>query len=293
MSSDPYVGKRLGNYDIIRLIGKGGMAGVYEAHQPSMNRNVAIKLMAQSISEDPSFVQRFKNEAQLIARLEHAHILPVYDFGQEGGDLYIVMRYLDAGTLEDRITAGGMDVKEAVDIFTQLASAMDYAHSKGVIHRDLKPSNVLIDNQGNAFLSDFGIAKSLEGGTQNLTGTGGVVGTPTYMSPEQGLGGDIDGRSDIYALGVILFEMLTGKVPFTGDNPMQVMLKHINDMPPYPSSVKPEIPPAIESVVMRALAKEPENRFPTARAMSKALQDAYEQGKQVQVEPFSTIPIAA
>ena len=293
MSSDPYIGRKLGNYDIIRLIGRGGMAGVYEANQPSLNRTVAIKLMAQSISEDPSFVQRFQIEAKTITRLEHAHILPVYDFGQEGDALFIVMRYLDAGTLEDRIKPGGMDLKEAVDLFSQLASALDYAHSKGVIHRDLKPSNVLVDRQGSAYLSDFGIAKSLEAGTQNLTGTGGVVGTPTYMSPEQGLGGELDGRSDIYALGVILFEMLTGKVPFTGDNPMQVMLKHINDMPPFPSALNPAVTPAIESVVMRALAKEKESRFATARDMSSALQDAYEKGKTVNVEPFSTIPVTA
>src|SRR5262249_21352063 len=149
-----------------------------EGHQPSMNRTVAVKVMAQQFTGDDSFIQRFKNEAQLIAHLEHAHILPVYDFGEQEGTLYIVMRYLDAGTLEDRIGEKGMGIKDAVGLFNQLASALDYAHSNGVIHRDLKPSNVLVDKQGNAFLSDFGIAKSIEG-TQNLTGTGGVVGTPT------------------------------------------------------------------------------------------------------------------
>jgi serine/threonine-protein kinase len=292
MSSDPYIGKKLGNYDIIRLIGKGGMAGVYEATQPSMNRTVAIKVMAQSITGDPSFVQRFKNEAQLIAHLEHAHILPVYDFGEQEGTLYIVMRYLDAGTLEDRIGGSGMPVKEAVALFTQLAQALDYAHSKGVIHRDLKPSNVLVDKQGNSFLSDFGIAKSMEG-TQNLTGTGGVVGTPTYMSPEQGLGGDLDARSDIYSLGVILFEMLTGKVPFSGENPMQVMLKHINDMPPSPRSLNAEISPAVESVVTRALAKDQNSRFKSAKEMADALQDAFEKGRAVVgPAPTGTMPVA-
>jgi serine/threonine-protein kinase len=292
MATDPLIGTKLGNYDIVKLIGKGGMAAVYEAHQPSMNRNVAIKVMSASISSDPSFVQRFKNEAQLIARLEHAHILPVYDFGEEKGTLYIVMRYLDAGTLEDRVGKTGMDIKEAVGLFSQLATALDYAHSKGVIHRDLKPGNVLVDNQGNAFLSDFGIAKSLEGG-QNLTGTGGVVGTPNYMSPEQGLGGEIDARSDIYALGVILFEMLTGQTPFMGDNPMQVMLKHINDQPPSSRSLNPQISEAVDSVILKALSKDPDKRFKSAKDMAKALDGAYEKGKTVAVAPFETMPVAA
>ncbi len=295
MSSDPLIGKKLGNYDIKKLIGKGGMAGVYEGFQPSMNRTVAIKVMAQQLTVDDAFITRFKNEAQLIAHLEHAHILPVYDFGEDSGTLYIVMRYLDAGTLEDRIGEKGMPVKEAVSLFGQLANALDYAHSKGVVHRDLKPSNVLIDKQGNAFLSDFGIAKSLEGGTQNLTGTGGVVGTPTYMSPEQGLGGTVDSRSDIYALGVILFEMLTGTVPFWADNPMAVMLKHINDVPPAPTSINPSISPAVESVVLRALSKQPEARFDTAQHMADALVSATTTGTFATVRPSvdegGTLPV--
>jgi len=295
---DPLIGGKLGNYEVIKLIGKGGMAGVYEALQPSMNRTVAIKVMAQALSVDESFIQRFKNEAQLIAHLEHAHILPVYDFGEQDGTLYIVMRYLDAGTLEDRIGEKGMLVKEAVSLFSQLASALDYAHSKGVVHRDLKPSNVLVDKQGNTFLSDFGIAKSLEGGGQNLTGTGGVVGTPTYMSPEQGLGGTVDARSDIYALGVILFEMLTGQVPFTADNPMQVMLKHINDIPPSPNALNPNISKAVESVVLKAMDKKPQNRFETATEMAEALQAASATGTFATAisggpAPIGTMPMAA
>ncbi len=299
MSSDPFVGKKLGNYEIVKLIGKGGMAGVYQALQPSMNRTVAIKVMADQLVADDSFIQRFKNEAQLIAHLEHAHILPVYDFGEQEGILYIVMRYLDAGTLDDRIGEKGMKIKEAVNLFGQLASALDYAHSKGVVHRDLKPSNVLIDKQNNAFLSDFGIAKSLEGSTQNLTGTGGVVGTPTYMSPEQGLGGTVDARSDIYSLGVILFEMLTGQPPFTAENPMAVMLKHINDVPPAPSNFNPAVTQAVESVVLKALAKKPEDRFATATEMADALVSATTTGTFVAVKPQAgsppsvTVPIAA
>ncbi len=270
---DQYVGRQIGNYKIIELIGKGGMAAVYKGYQPSMNRNVAIKIMAQQYTGEEAFVQRFENEARLIAQLEHAHILPVYDFGQQEGMLYIVMRYLPTGTLEDRITRDGMPIREAVHIFNQIASALDYAHSRGVIHRDLKPANILIDAQNNAFLSDFGIAKSLEE-QSNLTGTGGVVGTPTYMSPEQGLGEKIDARSDIYALGVMLFEMLTGQVPFTADNPMAVMLKHINELPPHPSEIKPSIPTEVSAVVLRSLSKNPADRYQTAKEMADALEQA-------------------
>jgi hypothetical protein len=270
---DPYIGKRMGNYEIVELVGRGGMASVYRAFQPSMNRDVAIKIISQSISENPSFVQRFKNEAQLIAQLEHPHILPVYDFGEQDGLLYIVMRYLSTGTLADKIEPGGMTLKAIETTFPQVALALDHAHSQGIIHRDLKPANVLIDRHGNAFLTDFGIAKSVES-TMHLTRTDSVVGTPTYMSPEQGLGEDLDARSDIYALGILLFEMLTGKLPFEGDTAMVVMLKHINQPPPRPSEVRVGIHQALEAVVMRALAKNPDQRYQRAREMADALKYA-------------------
>lgn len=288
--ADPYIGKKLGNYEITELIGKGGMAGVYKAHQPSMNRTVAIKIMSQQFTGDELFVKRFKNEAELIAQLEHAHILPVYDFGEEDGTLYIVMRYLPSGTLADRIAANGMPLKDAVTIFVQIARALDYAHSRGVIHRDLKPGNILVDRQSNSFLSDFGIAKSLEQ-TRNLTGTGGVVGTPTYMSPEQGLGEPLDARSDIYALGVLLFEMLTGKIPFEADNAMAVMLKHINEVAPSPKSMNPSIPPQVEDVVLRALEKTPADRFASAGEMADMLENAY--AVSIGVTPPHGQPVSA
>ncbi|MCC6905184.1 MAG: serine/threonine protein kinase, partial [Anaerolineae bacterium] len=267
------IGKTLGNYQIVRLLGKGGMAAVYLGFQPSMNRNVAIKVMAQQFKGETAFIQRFKNEARVIAQLEHAHILPVYDFGEENGVLYIVMRYLSAGTLEDRISREGMAPAEVQEYLSQLAPALDYAHSRGVIHRDLKPANVMIDSQGSLFLTDFGIAKSLED-DQKLTATDSVVGTPTYMSPEQGLGEKIDSRSDIYSLGVILYEMLTGQVPFTADNPMAVMLKHINEVVPAPSSINPKLTPAIDRVVLKALAKNHDERYATCVELANALKEA-------------------
>jgi hypothetical protein len=270
---DPNIGKKFGNYEIVELIGKGGMASVYRAFQPSMNRDVAIKIISQAISDNPSFVQRFKNEAQLIAQLEHPHILPVYDFGEQDGVLYIVMRYLSTGTLADKIEPGGMTLKAIETTFPQVALALDHAHSQGIIHRDLKPANVLIDRHGNAFLTDFGIAKSVES-TMHLTRTDSVVGTPTYMSPEQGLGEDLDARSDIYALGILLFQMLTGQVPFEADTAMAVMLKHINQPPPRPSEVRVGIHEALDAVVMRALAKNRDQRYQRAREMADALKYA-------------------
>lgn len=270
---DQYVGKKMGSYDIVELVGKGGMAAVYRAHQPSMNRSVAIKIMTAHYGDAEEFAKRFINEAHLIAQLEHAHILPVFDFGEQEGVLYIVMRYLSAGTLGDRIPEGGMPMREAANYFRQVASALDYAHKRGVIHRDLKPGNILIDAQDSAFLTDFGIAKSLENET-NLTGTGGVVGTPTYMSPEQGMGDPLDGRSDIYAMGVILYEMLTGRQPFIADTAMACMLKHINEPPPPLRNFRSDITRAVEAVVMRALAKDRNARYSTALEMADALDEA-------------------
>jgi serine/threonine-protein kinase len=271
---DDLIGKDFGNYTVTEEIGKGGMAVVYKGRQASMNRDVAIKVMSKEHAKNELFVARFKNEAQFIAGLEHAHILPVYDFGEKDDVLYIVMRFLSAGDLSDLIPEEGMEIGQAVDIFSQIASALEYAHSKGIVHRDLKPSNVMLDDQGNAFLTDFGIAKSLTADT-NLTATDNVVGTPTYMSPEQGLGEAIDGRSDIYALGAMLYEMLAGRPPFESDNPMSMMLKHINEIPESPTSMREDIPTPIETVVLRALAKEPEDRYQSAAQMAQELQNAY------------------
>jgi len=267
-------GKKLGNYEVLKLIGKGGMAAVYEAVQPSMNRNVAIKVMDERFSKSPTFVARFRNEANIIARLEHAHILPVYDFGDQDDILYIVMRFLPTGTLEDRIGISGVELKDAVKYIRQIASALDYAHSKGVIHRDLKPGNVMIDNQDNTFLTDFGIAKSVES-DQRLTKTDNVVGTPLYMSPEQSMGEELDGRADVYALGVMLFEMLTGKLPYTGETPMAVVLKHINDPIPSILSQKRNLPDSLDNVISKAMAKERGDRYDTASALADDVEEVY------------------
>jgi serine/threonine protein kinase/Tol biopolymer transport system component len=274
VSEENLVGKRLGQYEIQSLIGKGGMSTVYRAYQPSVNRTVAIKTLPPEFLHDGTFLVRFEREARLIAQLEHFHILPVYDAGQAEGIPYIVMRYLPGGSLADLMQRyGRFSAQEAVPIIQQIAAALDYAHQRGVIHRDVKPSNILLDEEGNAYLSDFGIARVREA-TAAMTSSG-LVGTPAYLAPEVGRGDRVIGPSvDIYALGVTLFQMLTGKVPFRAETPIKQIMMHVTEPVPAPSSLNPEITPAVEAVVLRALAKEPSQRFKTAEAMARALAEA-------------------
>ena len=254
-------GQMLGAYRIINQVGQGGMATVYKAYQPSMDRNVAIKVLPSNLADSKEFTKRFQQEAHIIARLEHAHILPVFDYGESDGVSYFVMRYLEAGTLKNKMEAGPLSLREIDRIFTQLADALSYAHSQGVIHRDLKPANALVDSQGNLFLTDFGIAKILESASPRLTQTDAIMGTPAYISPEQAQAQKVDQRSDIYSLGIILYEMVTGRVPFVADTPLAVILKHVSNPLPLPSSIKTDIPEAIEHVILKALAKNPDDRF--------------------------------
>ena len=254
-------GQMLGPYRIINQVGQGGMATVYKAYQPSMDRNVAVKVLPGQLAQSPEFTQRFQQEARIIARLEHAHILPVFDYGESEGIAYFVMRYLEAGTLKNQMEASPLPLREIDRLFTQLADALSYAHSQGVVHRDLKPANALIDSRGNLFLTDFGIAKILESASPRLTQTDAIMGTPAYISPEQAQAQNVDQRSDIYSLGIILYEMVTGRVPYTADTPLAVILKHVTHPLPLPSSVKSDIPEAIERVLLKALAKNPDDRF--------------------------------
>jgi len=255
-------GQMLGPYRIINQIGQGGMATVYKAYQPSMDRNVAVKVLPGQLAQSAEFTQRFQQEARIIARLEHAHILPVFDYGESDGVAYFVMRYLEAGTLKDKMETGRpLPLQEIDRLFSQLADALSYAHSQGVVHRDLKPANALIDSRGNLFLTDFGIAKILESASPRLTQTDAIMGTPAYISPEQAQAQKVDQRSDIYSLGIILYEMVTGRVPYTADTPLAVILKHVTHPLPLPSSVKADIPETIERVLLKALAKNPDDRF--------------------------------
>ena len=277
MDSNLQPGQMLGPYRIINQVGQGGMATVYKAYQPSMDRNVAIKVLPRQLAESKEFATRFQQEARTIARLEHPHILPVFDYGESDGVTYFVMRFLEAGTLKAKMETGLLSLNEIDNLFTQLAGALGYAHSHGVVHRDLKPANALVDEQGNLFLTDFGIAKLLESASPRLTQTDAIMGTPAYISPEQARAQTVDQRSDIYSLGIILYEMVTGRVPFTADTPLAVILKHVSDPLPLPSMLKPDIPEAIEQVILKALAKEPNDRYANTTeflaAWKRALQD--------------------
>ena len=264
-------GKQLNQYQITAHLGDGGMASVYKAYQPSMSRYVALKILPRQFANDPQFVGRFEHEAKVIASLQHPHILPVFDFGEANGYTFIVMPFVETGTLSDLLIGKPLSLEQIRTVTMQVGDALDYAHSQGIVHRDIKPSNILIDQRGNCLLADFGIAKMVEG-TAQFTQTGGIVGTPAYMSPEQGLGTQLDGRSDIYSFGVILYEMATGLPPYHAETPMAVVIKHIHDPLPPPRSINPQITDDFEKILMKALAKNRDERYPTCADLVQAIQ---------------------
>jgi tetratricopeptide (TPR) repeat protein/predicted Ser/Thr protein kinase len=266
------IGKTLGPYRVVEQIGLGGMATVYKAYQPSMDRYVALKVLSTHLAQETTFVKRFQQEAKVIAKLEHLHILPVYDHGEEGGYLYLVMRYVEAGTLKDWLEKGPLSLDDVRRVVTQIGSALEYAHQLGVIHRDIKPSNVLVTPQGDCYLTDFGIAKMVEG-TLGLTGSG-VIGTPHYMAPEQSQSLKVDHRADVYAMGVVIYEMVTGRVPFDAETPFAVVMKHVTEPLPLPRNLRPDLPEAVELVILRALAKDPADRYQSMRDLVTALDQA-------------------
>lgn len=262
-SGDKLIGKLLGTFEILEEIGRGGMATVYRARQLTMNRIVAMKVLPPHLLHDPGFFERFEREVEVISQLEHPHIVPIYEYGQSEGIPYIAMRYLGGGSLETLIRHGTHDLQTLVKPLEQVAQALDYAHQRGIIHRDLKPGNILLDENGNAYLSDFGIARVLG---SNMTGSM-IIGTPAYMSPEQANGDSLDGRSDIYALGIVLFELITGHEPYRADTPMAILLKHLNEPMPPINEYRGGISPAVEAVISKATAKSPENRYPSVSAL--------------------------
>lgn len=268
-------GQTLGQYEIGARIGRGGMASVYRARQLSMDRDVAIKVISAGVSDNPEFVARFEREAHVIARLQHPHILPVIDFGRSGEFVYLVMRLVESGTLSRRIEAPDLTLRRVARFIEQIASALEYAHGLGIVHRDLKPNNVLLDELDNCYLTDFGIAKLLAGApSSNLTSPGAVMGTPAYMAPEQWRSEPVDARTDLYALGVMLYELVLGAQPFQADTPFGMMFKHIDEPPPAPCRVNPDLPLPVERVLLRALAKDPAQRYPAAPELVHALHAA-------------------
>jgi serine/threonine-protein kinase len=269
------IGRTLGGYRIVEQVGMGGMATVFKAYDASTDRYVALKTLPEQYSKDPQFVERFRREAKAIAKLEHLHILPLFAYGEDDGVAYLAMRYLPAGTLSNHIKQRGqMPLDEAARILNQVASALDHAHANGVLHRDIKPSNVLIDKDANAYLTDFGIARMVEG-TLDLTGDA-ILGTPQYMSPEQCQGRkDLTPASDQYSLGVVLYEMVTGRVPFQAETPLAVIIMQINGSElPRPGTLRPDLPEAAEAVIFKALARNPDDRYPSCEAMARAFAQA-------------------
>jgi serine/threonine protein kinase len=280
--------EKIGRYEIKSELGRGGMATVYHGYDPRFEREVAVKVLPpELLHADPQFKLRFEREAKIIAQLEHSSIVPVYDVGDEGGQPYFVMRYMNGGSLSERIKARIMTVEEATKILAQIAPGMDEAHSKGIVHRDLKPSNILFDGKGTPYISDFGIAKLTQAQAGNVTGSA-IIGTPAYMAPEQASGETVDGRSDIYALGIILYEMLTGRQPYEADTPMAVAIKHITDPVPHILEANPNLPNAIEAVIQAAMAKSKNERFATAGDLVEALRDV-SSGK-AQLETLKGVP---
>lgn len=263
---------KLDRYELIEEIGRGGMATVYRAYDPSFEREVALKVLPQALLHDPQFRDRFQREIKTVAKLEHPAIVPVYDVGEDAGLPYFVMRYMTGGSLADRLALGPYSLHEATRIVNRISEALEYAHKKGVIHRDLKPDNILFDENGDSFISDFGVAK-LEASASTLTGSM-MVGTPAYMSPEQAQTGEIDSRSDIYGMGVILYHLLSGEQPYEATTPMGIIFKHVNDPVPDIHTANPDIPEMVSAVIKTAMAKERENRYKTASDMAHALNQA-------------------
>jgi serine/threonine protein kinase len=269
---DALVGHTLGAYQLVERLGQGGMASVYKAFEPALDRHVAIKILPQFFAQDPEFIERFRREAKAVANLSHPNIVPIYSYGEEGNHTYIAMQYVEGGTLkQSRGEVYRPD--DALRLSLPIVKALAYAHQRGIVHRDIKPSNVLMSEGQRPLLADFGLAKMVEASVQ-LTGTGVGMGTPAYMSPEQGEGKHVDRRTDIYSLGIMLYEMLTGDVPFRADTPMAVVIKHMTAPMPIPRSVNPNIPEVLERIILKATAKNPHDRYQSADEMAVALESA-------------------
>lgn len=281
--------EKIGIYEIKSELGRGGMATVYRGYDLRFEREVAVKVLPREfLHADPQFRLRFEREAKIIAQLEHSAIVPVYDVGESDGQPYFVMRYMSGGSLSDRIKAGGLTIDDAARILGAIAPGLDEAHSKGIVHRDIKPSNILFDRRGNPYIADFGIAKLSQAQAGNVTGSA-IIGTPAYMAPEQAQGIEVDGRADIYALGIIVFEMLTGKQPYEADTPMAVAIKHITDPVPHIRRANPQLPEGMEAIIQKAMAKNRDERFSSSIEMTNALRDLA-RGEPTRLEMKPVLP---
>jgi eukaryotic-like serine/threonine-protein kinase len=259
-----------GRYRIQRKLGAGGMADVYLAEDQELGRRVAIKILNSRHGNDDQFIERFRREAKNAAALNHPNIVSIYDRGEAEDTYYIAMEFLDGRTLKELIVSrGAAPINVAIEYARQILSALRFAHRHGIVHRDIKPHNVLVDGEGRVKVTDFGIARA---GTSQMTETGSIVGTAQYLSPEQARGGEVDPRSDLYSLGVVLYELLTGKTPFDGETPVEIAMKHLSNAPKPPSALRPDVPPELDMVVLRALAKNPDERYQSADEMEADLE---------------------
>ena len=265
-------GKVLGRYYLLEQIGLGGVATVYKCVDLERDQKVAVKVQSSHLAATPQFKERFNREVKVLRALQHAHIVPILDFGEFDDQPFIVMPFYTGGTLSDRLKSGPLSAVEAAKIVDQLAEALEFAHQQGIVHRDLKPSNILLDEDENVFLSDFGFAHITDA-SLSLTGSG-MIGTPAYMSPEQCKGEPIDPRSDQYSLGVLLHQLTTGRLPFNADTPMAIAIKHINEPLTPPRKISPNLPEAVERILVKAMAKKPEARFASVAELNTAFQAA-------------------
>ncbi len=269
-------GDTIGAYEIVGEVGRGGMATVYKAYHERLDRHVAIKFMHDTFLQDESFHARFQREARIVARLENPHIVPIYDYDTHEGVPYLVMKYIAGMTLKRRAIKTGLTVYQSRDLLTEVARGLDYAHRQGILHRDMKPSNILIDEDDHPYITDFGLARIAEAGSSTISHDM-MLGTPYYISPEQARGEkNLDNRTDIYSLGIILYELVTGRVPFQADTPYAIVHGHIYQAVPRASEVNPDLPPEVDEVMEKALAKDPTQRYDTASAMMQAFAQALE-----------------
>ncbi len=297
------VGTEVGAYRIVEKLGKGGMATVYKGYHARLDRYVAIKVLHAAFKEDDSFLRRFTREAQVVARLEHSNIVTVYDYAEQQGHPYLVMRYIAGETLKERISRTPLRLAQTLEIAAAIGSGLDYAHEQGVLHRDVKPSNILISEQGHVYIADFGLARIVQAGESTMSQEM-IMGTPQYISPEQAKGeDDLDARTDVYSFGIVLYEMITGQVPFKSDTSYAVIHSQIFDPPPKPSSINQDVNPKMEEVLLKALHKSPAERYQSAGELVTAFtaaagsqpaeQDTADTGPGRVDEPEITAPVVA
>lgn len=269
------VGENVGPYRIIEQLGQGGMATVYKAYHASLDRYVALKVLHPAFHQDQTFTMRFQREARVVARLEHQNIVPIYDYAEHEGRPYLVMKYIEGDTLKARLNKGPLTAEEIERVVNSVGYALAYAHRQGILHRDIKPSNVMIANDGTMYLADFGLARIAEAGESTMS-SDSIMGTPQYISPEQAMGKkDLDAGTDIYSFGVMLYEMVVGRVPFTSDTPFSIIHDHIYTPLPLPMSVNPNVPEPVQRVLLKALAKDRADRYATTEELIKAFKDAW------------------